>query len=93
MSRRMAAVGVHIPAERLVEIAAGCPASTAEITDIRFAATAAQLRHELRRARQERWHRRTVRWFLVAGLTVAALNALACLGYLLFSTLGSVAGF
>ncbi|OBJ69981.1 hypothetical protein A5643_11395 [Mycobacterium sp. 1274756.6] len=93
MSRQMAAVGVHLPAERLVDIAAGAPASPAEITDIRFAAAATVLRREQRQARRERWHRRTIRWFLIGGLTVAALNALVCLGYLLFSMLGAVAGF
>lgn len=85
----MAAVGVHIAVERLVDIAAGAPATEAEVTDIRFARTAAGIRREERHARLQRLHRRAVQWLLLLAMTVAALNFLACLGYALFSVAGN----
>lgn len=85
----MAAVGVVISADRLVDIAAGASATDAEVTDIRFARTAAEIRRDERDVRIQRLHRRTVQGLLILAMTVAALNFLVCLGYALFSVAGN----
>lgn len=89
LSRQMAAVGVDIPADRLIGIAAGAPATDAEIVDIRFAFTATEIRRDERHSRIRRRHRRMVRWLLIVAMTVAALNFLLCLGYAFFNAAGS----
>lgn len=84
LSRQFDTVGVHIPPSRLREIAAGAPASEGEWVDVSFALVATNLVAERRRTKRARTQRRVVHWALVAGAMLVALNALLCLGLLLF---------
>lgn len=81
MSRRFAAVGVCIPAARLREITAGAPVTGSERVDVDFALAVTELKRQQRLAVVKRARRRAVHWFVVAGLVLAALNLLICLGY------------
>ncbi|MDQ2626093.1 hypothetical protein [Mycolicibacter senuensis] len=85
MSRRFAGVGVQIPAARLREMMAGAPPAAAESVDYTFALAATALQREQRLARAQRNRRRLVRALIVAGLVLAALNLLICMGYLFIS--------
>lgn len=80
-SRRFASVGVRIPAARLREITAGAPFASKEIVDVNFALAATEINRELRLARSRRTRHRAVHWLIVAGLALAALNLLVCMGY------------
>lgn len=81
MSRRFADVGVCIPAARLREITAGAPLRPAESVDVNFALAATEIRREQRLARAKRTRARLIQWLIVAGLVLAALNLLICIGY------------
>lgn len=85
MSRRFAGVGVRIPAARLRQLAAGAPPASAESVDYTFALAATEIMREQRLARAQRNRRRLVHALIVAGLMVAALNLLICMGYLFIS--------
>lgn len=85
MSRRFAGVGVRIPAARLREMAAGAPLASAEWVDYAFALAATALKDEQRLARVQRNRRRLMHAVIVAGLMLAALNLLVCLGYVFIS--------
>ncbi len=87
MSRCFARVGVGIPATRLREIAGGAVNSPEELIDIQFALVATALQRERRIARFERGKRRGVRWLMIAGLMLAALNLLVCMVYVFVSML------
>jgi hypothetical protein len=80
MSRRFAGVGVKIPAARLRQITAGAPCASDEFVDVNFALAATAMKREQRLARVKRSQRRVTRWLLVAGLVLAALNVLVCMG-------------
>lgn len=84
LSRRFSVVGVEIAPGRLREIADGAPASEGEWVDVSFAMVATALLTEQRRSRRGRARRRLVRWGIVAGAVVVALNVLLCLGLLFF---------
>ena len=84
MSRRFSAVGVDIPPSRLREIATGAPATEGEWVDVSFALVATNLLAEQRHTKRVRAQRRAVHWALVGGAVLVALNALLCLGLLLF---------
>ena len=85
LSRRFDGVGVAIPAMRLQQIAAGASAGDDELTDVSFALTATELQREERHAKLKRSQRQAVRWLIVAGLTLLALNSLLCMAYLFLS--------
>ncbi|OQZ93208.1 hypothetical protein [Mycolicibacter algericus] len=85
MSRRFAGVGVQIPAARLREMMAGAPPASAESIDYTFALAATAIQREQRLARARRNRRRLVQLLIIAGLTLAALNLLICMGYLFVS--------
>lgn len=85
MSRRFAGVGVQIPAARLREMTAGAPLASAESVDYAFALAATALKHEQRLARSQRTRRRFVHALIVAGLMLAAVNLLICMGYVFIS--------
>lgn len=85
MSRRFAGVGVRIPPARLREMQAGAPLASRESVDFAFALAATELKNEQRLARARRNRRRLLNALLVAGLMLAALNLLICLGYLFIS--------
>jgi hypothetical protein len=82
MSRRFAGVGVGIPAMRLREIAAGAPVADDELADVNFALAATEIKREERLAKFVRTQRRGMRWLIVAGLVLAALNFLVCMAYI-----------
>ena len=84
LSRRFAAVGVDISAGRPREIAAGDPTTDDELVDVSFALVATATLAEDRRAQHGRSRRRVLRWLMVAGAILVALNLLACLGFVLF---------
>lgn len=73
MSRRYAGVGVSVSAERLAEIAAGCPPTEDEMVDVAFAETATRIRVERRQAKRGRAKKRCVHSAIVVGGTVVAL--------------------
>ncbi|MGH3563147.1 MAG: hypothetical protein ACRDTN_15530 [Mycobacterium sp.] len=85
MSRRFDGVGVRIPAARLREITAGAPFASDELVDVNFALAATEIKREQRLARVKRTQRRAIRWLIVAGLVLAALNLLICMGYIFIS--------
>lgn len=85
MSRRFAGVGVQIPAARLREMTAGAPQAAAESVDYMFALVATATKREQRLARAQRNRRRLVHALIVAGLMLAALNLLICMGYVFVS--------
>lgn len=85
MSRRFAGVGVQIPAARLREITAAAPLASAESVDYAFALAATAMQREQRLARGQRARRRLVHALIVAGLMLAALNLLICIGYVFIS--------
>jgi hypothetical protein len=76
-------VGVGIPARRLREIAAGLPIASDEVTDVNFALVAARIKHDERLAKLKRSRRRGVRWLMVGGMVLVALNLLLCMAYVL----------
>lgn len=84
LSRQFAAVGVDVPAERLAEIAAGCPVSDEEIVDVAFAETATLIRREQSKARRVRAKRRCLHSAIVTAATLIALTVLVCLGLVFF---------
>lgn len=84
LSRRFSTVGVDIAPERLREIADGAPATEGEWVDVSFAMVATSLLTEQRRTKRSRARRRLVRWGIVAGAVVVAINVLLCLGLLFF---------
>lgn len=69
-----------VSADRLAEIAAGCPASEAELVDVAFAETATRIRVEQGRAKRGRAKRRCVHSAIVIGGVVVALTILLGLG-------------
>lgn len=81
MSRRFAGVGVGISAARLQKIAAGAPVESNELVDVNFALAATEIKREERRAKLKRSQRRGIRWLMVAGLVLVALNLLLCMAY------------
>lgn len=83
MSRRFAGVGVKIPAARLRELIAGAPLAAEESIDVTFAFVAAELKREQRAGKFRRTRRRLVYLLIVAGLMIAALNLLVCMGYVI----------
>ncbi|MEZ0381887.1 hypothetical protein [Mycobacterium sp. pW045] len=85
MNRRFAGVGVQIPAARLREMMAGAPPASAESIDYTFALAATAIQREQRMARARRNRRRLVHALIVAGLMLAALNLLICMGYVFVS--------
>ncbi len=85
MSRRFADVGVTIPAARLREITAGAPFGSDEAIEVNFALAATEIKRQQRRARVKRTRNRAMHWLIVAGLVVAALNLLICMGYIFIS--------
>ncbi|ORV45506.1 hypothetical protein AWC02_13095 [Mycolicibacter engbaekii] len=85
MSRRFAAVGVRIPPARLREMAVGAPLASRESVDVAFALAATELQHEQRLARARRNRRRVMNALIMAGLMIAALNLLICMGYVFIS--------
>lgn len=84
-SQRFAGVGVTVAPGRLREIAAGAPAADDELADLRFALAANEIMREDRVAKLKRIQRRGVRWLLVAGLVLLALNFLWSVAYVLLS--------
>lgn len=82
MSRRFAGVGVQIPAARLRQMSSGAPPASSESVDYSFALAATEIIREQRLARARRNRRRLVHALIVAGLMLAALNLLICIGYL-----------
>lgn len=85
LSRRFAAVGVHIEPARLAEIAAGLPASDDELFDVAFAETATRLRRDRSGARRRRAQQRVLRGAVVLVAMALALAAVLCLGLLFFT--------
>jgi hypothetical protein len=85
MSRRFAGVGVQIPAARLRKMMTGAPLASAESIDYTFALAATAIQREQRMARAQRNRRRLVHALIVAGLMLAALNLLICMGYVFVS--------
>src|SRR5574337_766957 len=85
MSRRFAGVGVNIPAARLREMMAGAPLASDESIDVNFALAATEIKREQRLARLKRTQRRAVQWLIIAGVVLAALNLLICMGYVFVS--------
>lgn len=85
MSRRFAGVGVQIPPARLRKMMAGAPLASAESIDYTFALAATAIQREQRMARAQRNRRRLVHALIVAGLMLAALNLLICMGYVFVS--------
>ncbi|KKB98209.1 hypothetical protein [Mycolicibacter arupensis] len=85
MSRRFAGVGVHIPPARLRQLAVGAPPASTESVDYAFAVAATQIQQQQRLARARRNRRRLINALVVAGLMLAALNLLICMGYLFIS--------
>jgi hypothetical protein len=83
MSRSFAGVGVGIPARRLREIAAGLPIASDELTDVNFAFVAAQIKRDGRVAKFKRSRRRGIRWLMVGGMALVAMNLLLCMAYVL----------
>lgn len=81
MSRRFAGVGVMIPPARLREMMAGAPLASDESINVDFAFTATELKREQRLARVKRTRRRITHGLIIAGLILAALNLLICMGY------------
>lgn len=84
MSRQFSAVGVGMPPERIREIAMGRPATEDELVDVGFALTVTQLLNEKRRTKRGRVQRRCTRGLIMVAATIIALNALLCLGLVLF---------
>ena len=84
LSREFAVVGVDVPAARLAAIAAGAPATEAELFDIHFAQAATRIRTEQWRGRRVRAQRRCVHWAVVTGAVVVGLNLLLCLGLMFY---------
>jgi hypothetical protein len=85
MSQRFAGVGVGIPAARLQEIAAGAPPASEELVSVEFALAAIEIKREERLAKFKRSQRRGIRWLIVAGLVLVALNVLLCMTYIFIS--------
>ncbi|MEB3022009.1 hypothetical protein [[Mycobacterium] crassicus] len=85
MSRSFAGVGVRVPAARLRQVAAGSPLASSESIDYTFALAATAIQREQRLARAKRNRRRLVHALVVAGLMVAAVNLLICMGYVFVS--------
>lgn len=85
MSRRFADVGVCISTARLREITAGAPFRCNESVDVNFALAATAIKREQRLARAKRTRHRAVHGLIVAGLILAALNLLICIGYAFIS--------
>lgn len=85
MCRRFAGVGVGIGAARLREIAAGAPASEAELADVDFAVVAGELKHEQRVAKFKRDQHRCMKGVVVAGVGLVMLGTLLCLALLMLS--------
>lgn len=81
MSRSFAHVGVTIPAARLREIMAGASSGFDESVDVNFALAATGIKRAERAARVRRTRQRAVHWLVIAGLVIAALNLLICVGY------------
>ena len=84
MSRQFSEVGVGMPPERIREIAMGRPATEDELVDVGFALTVTQLLNEKRRTKRGRVQRRCTRRLIMVAATIIALNALLCLGLVLF---------
>lgn len=85
MSRRFAGVGVEIPAARLRALTAGEPPVADESINVSFALAATAVQREQRQSRSLRTRRRAVHLLIVAGLMIAALNVLICMGYVFIS--------
>ena len=84
MSRQFSEVGVGMPPQRIREIAMGRPATEDELVDVGFALTVTQLLNEKRRTKRGRVQRRCTRGLIMVAATIIALNALLCLGLMLF---------
>lgn len=85
MSRRFAGVGVRIPPGRLREMALGAPLASEESVDYAFALAATEIKQEQRLARARRNRQRLMNALVVAGVMIASLNLLICMGYLVIS--------
>lgn len=84
MSRRFADVGVGMAPERIREISKGGPATEDELVDVGFALTVTQLLNDDRRRKRGRAQKRCTRGLIMVVATFIALNALLCLGLVLF---------
>lgn len=62
----------------------GRPATEDELVDVGFALTVTQLLNEKRRTKRGRVQRRCTRGLIMVAATIIALNALLCLGLMLF---------
>lgn len=80
LSRQFAAVGVTVPPARLAQIAAGHPATDAELLDVAFGDAVTRIRREQSEAKRARAKRRCVHSAIVVGATVVALIVVVCLG-------------
>ena len=85
MSRSFAGVGVSILPARLRQLSAGAAFANGELTEIKFALIATEIRRQQHHAKFERGRRRFVRWLLVAGLVLVALNLLISMEYVFLS--------
>lgn len=85
LSRRFAAVGVHIPATRLRQLFTGSPVAEREMTNVNFALIATELNREKQSARVTRLQRRCRHALVCAGLVLISLNFLFCLAYVFFT--------
>jgi multisubunit Na+/H+ antiporter MnhB subunit len=85
MSRSFAEVGVPILPARLRQIAAGGAFANGELTQVQFALIATEIQRERRHTKFERVRWRCIRWLLVVGLVLAALNLLITILYVVFS--------
>ncbi|MGV0743752.1 hypothetical protein [Mycolicibacterium sp. XJ870] len=83
MSRRFAGVGVAITAARLREIAAGAPASDAELTNVEFGVMACELMHDKHLAKIERGKRSCTMCLVVVGMSLVMFSSLLCIFWLL----------
>ncbi|MCB9417700.1 MAG: hypothetical protein H6522_11185 [Mycolicibacterium sp.] len=85
-SRRMAPAlrgRRRTPPQRIREIAMGRPATEDESVDV-LCLTVTQLLNEKRRTKRGRVQRRCTRGLIMVAATIIALNALLCLGLVLF---------
>jgi hypothetical protein len=85
MSRSFAGVGVAILPARLRQIAAGEAFAKGELIQVKFALIATEMLREQRHTKFERVRRRCIRWLLVAGLVIVALNLLITMLLIMFT--------
>ena len=64
---------------------ARAPVLDDELIEVSFALGVTEIQREQRLAKFERTRRRGVRWLVVAGMVLVALNLLLCVAYIIFS--------